>query len=174
MAGYRKIFLEETDFGAFSTSGSVSNLITTNAFPYMATHAGTISGLQELSLQAVEFEEVAAGDINSSGNTGKYAVTTDNTIKLAVDKSAVTTEKLAADYLIGLKLKYQMSSLAYFGSTPMYTVLSVAADGTEIGSTKPTDTNTIITKILALDDDLNVNLTPGFYSHTLTRSLVNE
>jgi len=172
MAGNCRVFIDINDYNALVTTGSNTNVIQLKVYPYMAVHAGTISGLQTISLQGVAKTEVAIADIDVLANIGKYAVSATNVINLIVDKTAVPDAVKAKEYITGLLMTYQMVDLEYSGTTAIYTMETSSADGTALGTTKPTDLTTLMSKMECLDDDLDVNLAPGYYTHTLIRALI--
>lgn len=171
MAGIRKVFIDESDFYSL-TVGVNASQIALNVFPYMAVHDGTISGTQHVFLQGVELVEVAYADIDVLANVGKYAVSATNSIIFIVDSATVDTEAKAKNYISGLLLKYQMVNLEYSGTSAVYTMETRSSDGTLIGTTLASSLTDLSTKMIALDDDQNVNGAMGYYSHVLTRSLV--
>jgi hypothetical protein len=175
MTGFRRVFIDgEKDFYSFSAGTNVA-LIVLNAFDYMETHAGTVSGLQTISIQGVDMEEVAFASIDTAGYAGKYAVSgVTNCITIAADKTTITSAALAKNYITGMLMVYQMYDMEYVSTDPTYTMESYAADGTLLGTTRNTSVTSLTAKMEALDEELNVNDPPGYYSHVYTRGMTKS
>ena len=172
MTAIRKIFLDVEHFSAFSTTPTNVNTITLLPFSYMATHDGTTLGLQDLSLQGEKKTEVTYATLDTTGNAGKYTVNpTNNTLILLVDKLTVDTEEKAIKYIIGFLLEYQMVNVAYSG-TDNYVLKTYAANGTFVGEATGVKMSDINTKVQNYDTNINVNSTPGYYEHVISRVLV--
>ena len=167
----KKIFLDETYFQSFVTSGVNTNVIVTTALPYVFTPTGGIDNKVNVSLQGVEMDEVAIADIDVLLNVGKFAVATNSTINFIVDKILVDTEEKAKNYLKGLLVDYILRTLAYNETSPnLYTVQTTTPNGTIVGNTNASSLDDLVNRIECLDANLNIN-TVGYYTHTVVHSL---
>lgn len=171
MTALKKIFLDDTYFQSFVTTGVNTNVIVTSALPYVAVPTGTIDNQVNISLQGVEMTEVAYADIDILANVGKFAMNTNSTVNLIVDKTLVDTEAKAKDYLKGLMVIYELRTLAYNETTPnLYTIQTTLPSGVVVGNTVATNLEGLVARIETLDDNLNIN-TVGYYIHTIIHSL---
>lgn len=170
MTGNRKVFIDTVDFYSF-TEGDDINIIVLNPMLYAKSHDGTTLGLQVLSLQGSEQEEVVFASFDATANEGKYTVDPDtNSLWLGVDASVITTQALALDYIQGFLLVYQMIDLQYASSESLYTMKSYLSDGTFVSNTLQSTFDVLEAKMDALDQNQNIN-TGGYNQHVLIRSI---
>jgi hypothetical protein len=138
----------------------------------MAIHSGIALGLQHLSLQGIELEEVIFADLDLLTSIGKYTVDpTTNSIIIIVDKTPIDTDAEAIAEITGLLLNYQMKTLEYFSTDSLYTMETYSANGTFLGSTQASSTSVLVSKILTMDASQNVNSEIGYQEHILRRAL---
>ena len=167
-----KKFIDKNDFYSLVSTYTNVNGVWLNPFDYMKTHNGTTLGLQELSIQGTFYTELAFASLDETGSIGKYTVDpTTNSIILIVDKSVINTDEKAQNLIQGVLLVYEADNMEYYSTDTLYTMDTYAADGTFIGSTDASSTSVLISRMNALDYDLNINSTAGYYSHTYRRAL---
>lgn len=172
MSGYKRLFLDIDNFYQLNTTYTNMNGIWLYPLEYMVIHNGTSLGLQELSLQGVEIEEVAFADLDLLTSVGKYAVDpTTNSIILIVAKATIDSDAKAIANITGMLIRYQMKSLEFFSTDALYTMETFSADGTFIGSALASSTSVLVSKMLTLDTYQNVNSDGGYYYHKLRRAL---
>lgn len=172
MTAIKKLFLDDENFDSLVTSGSNNNLIYLSALPYMATHTGVVSGLQEITLSGVIIEESAEADLDNLASVGKYAVTASTNQLVFIVAKTITTESAAKDYVRGMLIKYNMKTLAYTSSSPELFVMETrTADGTLIAVTNPTAISTLSSKVSCFDVDVNLNSGSGYLIHTIVRGI---
>lgn len=172
MAGYNRIFLDTDNFFGLVTSYTNVNGIWLNPMEFAVVHSGTELGLQVLSLQGVALTEVAFSGLDLLANVGKYTVDpTTNSIILIVDKGTISTNALATSHILGMLLYYKMKSLEYFSTDALYTMDSYTASGVFLGSTSASSTSVLLSKMLVLDTEQNLNNEVGFYYHKFRRAL---
>jgi hypothetical protein len=169
MAGYKRLFLEERYY--YNLEDSYVNVDGIWLYPmeFMSVHNGTDLGLQTLSLQGTEVEEVVFADLDLSTSIGKYTVDpTTNSIILIVAKSPAV---IPTDYITGMLLTYQMKTLEYFSTDSLYTMETYSADGTFLGSTQASSTSVLTSKMLLVDTSQAINSAIGYQYHILRRAL---
>jgi hypothetical protein len=173
MGGTKRMFLDYENFGSLDTTPVNVNLVKILPLTYHVSHDGTTLGLQELSLRGVAFEEVIFASIDLPENIGKYAVDPiTNSIWLIADKLVVGDIDTARNYIVGLLISYQMVNLAYLTDAETYSVVTISANGTQIGATGDSlNLSAVVSKISCLDSNLNLNGTQGYYTHIVTRSM---
>lgn len=172
MTAIRKLFLDDENFESLSTSGSNNNLIYLSALPYMATHTGVVSGLQEVTLSGVVKSEAAEADLDNLASVGKYAVTASTNQVVFIVAKTVTTEAAAKDYIRGMLITYDMKTLSYTSpSTELFVMETRTSNGTLINVTSPISLTTVSSKISCLDGDVNLNNEAGYLIHTINRGL---
>ena len=172
MTGIIKKFIDVVDFYQLNTSYVNVRGIWLNPMEFMATHDGTTLGLQTISLQGVDLEEVVFANLDLIASFGKYTVDpTTNSIILIVDPAVITSEALAKDYIQGLLLNYNISTIEYYSTDALYTLETYTANGTLVNSTSASSMGTLVSKMYVLDADLDLNSETSYYSHTLRRAL---
>jgi hypothetical protein len=173
MTPTKKVFVDGTNdyFDLVDTYVNV-NGVWLKPYEYMLTHDGVELGLQTLSLQGVEIEEVAFADLDLADSIGKYTVDPNtNSVILIVDKNEIGSEVTAIRYITGFLLEYGMINLEYYSTDSLYTMQTFSADGTFIGSTDASSTGLLVSKMNVLDSNQNINSNSGYYYHIIRRAL---
>ena len=170
MTAKKRVFLTSDNFSS-RIVGTFLTAIVILPLDYMATHSGSVQGLEVVSIQNTVLTEVAFSGYDATINIGKYCC--NNTLGvyyILVDSAVITSDTLAKGWITGMQILYNLIPLEYFGSTSLYSLKTSYSNGQEIGSTDPTTLDVLSAKIDVYSEDINVNLN-GYYEFLIQRSM---
>lgn len=170
MTAKKRVFLTSDNFSS-RIVGTYLTAIVISPLDYMATHSGSVQNLETVSIQNTVLTETAFVGYDALANIGKYC--TNNVLGvyyILVDSAVITNDTLAKGWITGMQIVYNLISLKYFGSTPLYSLKTTYSSGQEVGSTSPTTLEILSAKIDVYSEDIDVNLN-GWYEFLIKRSL---